>query len=79
LNATRRSERVWKSARHARDWLGSLEDHVFPVIGDLPVEAIDTALVQKVLTPLWSTQPRLASVIRGRIENVLDRATVSTS
>ena len=53
---------------------------VFPAataaINDLPVAAIDTALVVKVLEPIWYTTPETASRIRGRIENVLGWATV---
>lgn len=43
-------------------------------IRDLPVDAIDTAAVLEVLTPLWSAIPETASRLRGRIEAVLDYA-----
>jgi hypothetical protein len=35
----------WRSAKHASHWSGSLETHVFPTIGKLPVNVIDTGLV----------------------------------
>lgn len=41
----------WKSAIHARQWSQSLKASVFPLIGDMSVDAIDTALVVKVLEP----------------------------
>jgi integrase len=44
------------------------------VIGSLPVQSIDTALVMKVLDPIWSTKSETASRVRGRIEAVIDTA-----
>ena len=45
-------------------------------INDLPVSAIDTGLVLKVLEPIWKMTPETASRVRGRIELVLDWAKV---
>jgi integrase len=42
----------------------------------LPVEAIDTPLVLKVVKPLWERIPVTAKRLLGRIENVLGWATV---
>jgi integrase len=46
------------------------------VSGTLPVQAIDTALVLKVLEPIWATKPEMGSRVRGRIESILDWAKV---
>ena len=32
-------------------------DYAYPVIGALPVQAVDTGLVLKVLEPIWTTKP----------------------
>jgi integrase len=64
----------WRSLRHTREWSRSLDTHVFPVFGDLPVEAIDVALVRKALEKIWLTTPETASRVRGRVEAVLDFA-----
>jgi hypothetical protein len=64
----------WKSVDHARQWTNSLTAYAFPIIGSLPVQAIETALVMKVIEPLWTTRTETASRIRGRIESVLDWA-----
>lgn len=69
-------ESSWKSAIHARQWPQSLADYVYPTIGDLPVDAIDTALVVKVLEPAWLKRTATLSRVRGRIESVLGWATV---
>jgi integrase len=66
----------WRSVKHAHDWRASLEQHAYPVIGELSVGSIDTPLVLKVLEPIWTTTTETASRLRGRIENVLDWAKV---
>jgi integrase len=45
-------------------------------LGELPVAAIDTGLVVQVLDPIWTEKPETAGRVRGRIEAVLDAATV---
>ncbi|MGE8126823.1 tyrosine-type recombinase/integrase [Methylobacterium sp. NPDC080182] len=64
----------WRNAIHAAQWPSSLENHVHPVIGDLPVQAIDTGSVMKVLEPIWTTRSETATRVRARIESVLDWA-----
>ena len=66
----------WRSGQHRRQYIASLRSHVFPLIGRLPVSAIDTGLVLKCLEPIWTEIPETASRIRQRIEAVLDFATV---
>jgi integrase len=66
----------WRNAKHADQWESTISTYAEPVIGSLPVQAIDTALVLKVLEPIWTTKPETASRVRGRLENVLDWAKV---
>jgi integrase len=66
----------WTNERHAREFIGSLERYAFPVIGALPVSAIDIGLVLRVIEPLWQRIPETANRVRGRIEMILDFATV---
>jgi integrase len=69
------NETKW-SRLHAREFIRSLERLAFPAIGALPVGAIDTGLVLRVIEPPWKRIPETASRLRGRIEMVLDWATV---
>jgi integrase len=46
-------------------------------LGALPVGSIDTALIVKCLEPIWRVKPQTAKRVRGRIESVLNFATVS--
>jgi integrase len=66
----------WTNERHAREFVGSLERYAFPAIGALPVSAIDIGLVLRVIEPLWQRIPETANRVRGRIEMILDYATV---
>lgn len=68
------NEDSWRNAKHRRQWSATLAAHVYPVIGDMPVGAVDTAHVLAILEPIWKTRPETASRIRGRIETVLDSA-----
>jgi integrase len=65
---------VWKSAKHQWQWEATLEKHAFPVLGDLPLQAIGVDEVLRVLEPVWRRTPETASRLRGRIEAVLDYA-----
>jgi integrase len=69
-------EAGWKNGRHHQQWNQTLQQYAFPVIGNLPVNAIDTGLVLKCIEPIWQTKTATASRLRGRIEAVLDWATV---
>jgi integrase len=64
----------WRSAKHAAQWSSSVARYVSPVIGQLPVGAVDTALVMRVLEPLWQRAPVTGNHVRGRVEQVLDWA-----
>ena len=71
-----RNEAGWRNAKHRQQWRNTLATYVYPTFGDLPVAAIDAGLVVQVLDPIWATKPETASRVRGRIEAVLDAATV---
>jgi integrase len=66
----------WRSEKHAAQWTNTLEAYAYPVFGKLPVQAIDLGLVMKAIEPVWKQKPETASRVRGRIESILDWATV---
>jgi integrase len=63
---------TWRNAKHRQQWANTLRTYASPVMGTLPVGAIDTTHVAKVLDRLWHQKPETASRVRGRIERVLD-------
>jgi len=66
----------WRNDKHAEQWQNTLDTYAAPVIGELAVGDVDTALVLRVLEPIWATKPETASRVRGRIEHILDYARV---
>jgi hypothetical protein len=48
--------------------------YVDPVLGNMPINVIDTSLVCKALEPIWRTKTETASRLRGRLEAVLNWA-----
>ncbi len=66
----------WRNAKHAAQWQATLATYAEPVLGKLAVQAVDTGLVLKVLEPIWKDKTETASRLRGRIEAILDWATV---
>ena len=69
-------EAGWKNAKHADQWNNTLATYAYPVIGKISVGDIETAHIMRVLEPIWTTKTETASRLRGRIESVLDWATV---
>ncbi len=65
---------AWRNEKHAWQWGQTLDAHVYPVIGDLSVAAIDTGHITRILEPIWSTKAETAARVRGRIEAILDYA-----
>jgi hypothetical protein len=69
-------ERGWKNTKHRAQFLSTLKTYAYPKIGKLPVAEIDVGLVLKVIEPIWQDKTETANRVRGRIEAVLDWATV---
>jgi integrase len=67
----------FRNAKHARDWMSSLERYAFPAFGSLPVADVDLPHVLKALQPIWESRTETATRVRQRIEAVLAWATVS--
>ena len=67
---------TWKSPKHRAQWRSTLETYAGPVIGELNVASVDMERVLKILEPLWKDKTETATRLRGRIESVLDWATV---
>ena len=69
-------EQKWRNAKHRKQFLASLACYAYPVLGDMTVSTIDTAAVLRVVEPIWLSKTETANRVRGRIESVLDWATV---
>ena len=70
------NEKRWKNPKHRNQFLSSMKAYAFPKFGKLPVNEIDRGLVLQVLDAIWQDKTETASRVRGRIERVLDWASV---
>lgn len=67
---------TWKNPKHRAQWSATLATYAFPVIGSLQTAHVTQSHVLAVLEPIWKTKNETAARLRGRIEAVLDWATV---
>lgn len=65
----------WSNPKHIAQWRMTLSKYAAP-ISRKPIDAIGLQDVLRVLRPIWQEKPETASRLRGRIEKVLDHATV---
>ena len=61
----------WRNAKHAGQWITTLEQFVVPRIGARGVDEISTEDVIAVLGPIWHAKPTTAKRVRQRIGAVL--------
>ena len=68
----------WKNAKHIDQWRNTLDTYAYPIIGKIEVSMIDTGHIMRILEKdnLWNEKTETASRVRGRIESILDWATV---
>ena len=66
----------WRNPKHRPQWANTLASYAYPILGTLPVEAIDTDSVMRAVEPIWTEKPETATRVRGRIEAVLDWSAV---
>lgn len=66
----------WKNVKHAQQWINTLRDYAFPVIGTKAPADVTLADVKSILLPIWTTKTETATRVRQRIEAVLDYAAV---
>ena len=74
LLAAREGE--WKNPKHRQQWENTLQTYASPHLGKLLVANVALPHILAVLEPIWATKTETAQRLRGRIEKVLDWATV---
>jgi hypothetical protein len=61
-------EAGWRNPKHRQQWRNTLKVYAYPVIGDLPIDEVNTQFITRILEPIWTKKPETASRLRGRIE-----------
>ena len=64
------------SKRHADTWIKSIKLYAYSTLGSMPINTIERSHIIRVLDPIWREKTETANKLRGRIERVLDWATV---
>ena len=74
LRCLERKKTAWRCPKHPQQWWNTLEQYVFPEIGEISVRQIETSQIVRVLEPIWLCKHETASRIRERLEAILDTA-----
>ncbi|MBX7492650.1 tyrosine-type recombinase/integrase [Qipengyuania sp. 1NDW9] len=64
----------WKNDKHKTGWKASLDNHVLPAIGHMPVNEITAGDVADALRPIWLEKPEAARRALARVATCLDFA-----
>lgn len=67
----------FRNEKHKKQWRSTLDRYAIPEIGDMLVQEIATQDILRVLEPIWSSKTETATRLRGRMEAVLNWATVA--
>ena len=71
INVHEQHEGAWKNDKHKAQWISSLQNHVFPKIGYMPVGEVTSADALTVLSPIWNEKPETAKRVLQRIRSVI--------
>ena len=61
----------WKNFKHGQQWINTLVQYVFPVLGSIRLDCIDPKLLAEVLRPIWLDKAETASRVKQRIHAVM--------
>lgn len=61
----------WKNKKHGQQWINTLIESAFPVIGHLPLDQIQPKHIADVLRPIWLTKAETASRVKQRLHAVM--------
>lgn len=75
LNFVESRSAEWTNQKHGDQWVYTLEEFAFPVIGDKALDEIETEDILAILEPIWVTKTETAARLRGRLELILAAAT----
>ncbi|WP_426688445.1 tyrosine-type recombinase/integrase [Rhodanobacter ginsengiterrae] len=61
----------WKNVKHAQQWINTLTEYAFPLIGSLPLDQIQPRHIADVLRPIWLEKPETAGRVKQRLHAVM--------
>lgn len=66
------NRKTWRNEKHEWQWKRTLEQFVYPTLGDIRVCDITGPMIRNVLADIWLSKPETARRVRQRIGAVLD-------
>ena len=61
----------WRNPKHGKQWISTLEQYAFPIIGRQPIDTITPAHIASVLQPIWLSVPETATRVKQRLHAVM--------
>ncbi|GAA0260202.1 MULTISPECIES: tyrosine-type recombinase/integrase [Rhodanobacter] len=61
----------WKNAKHAQQWINTLTEYAFPLIGAMPLDQIQPRHIADVLRPIWLEKAETAGRVKQRLHAVM--------
>ncbi|HDX8592941.1 TPA: tyrosine-type recombinase/integrase [Aeromonas dhakensis] len=61
----------WRNPKHGKQWISTLEQYAFPIIGQQPIDTITPAHIASVLQPIWLEIPETATRVKQRLHAVM--------
>ena len=61
----------WRNPKHGKQWISTLEQYAFPIIGRQPINTITPAHIASVLQPIWLEIPETATRVKQRLHAVM--------
>lgn len=61
----------WKNAKHAQQWINTLTEYAFPLIGAIPLDQIQPRHIADVLRPIWLKKAETAGRVKQRLHAVM--------
>ena len=68
-------KKEWRNEKHGQQWIYTLREFAFPIIGTKTLDEVTTTDILKILKPIWLTKTHTAVRLRGRLEWILGSAT----
>lgn len=65
---------TWRNDKHRAQWINTLREYAYPVLGTLRVDAIGSGEIMLALGPVWREKSETARRVLGRISTVLQWA-----
>lgn len=61
----------WKNPKHSQQWINTLTEYAFPLIGAMPLDQIQPRHVADVLRPIWLEKAETAGRVKQRLHAVM--------